>query len=89
MPVSTTTAACRLAPCAAAASCSCERTSPPIIGLAIVVVAGLLSIWFLRENAAIAYAILAAAALIDAGLYLLFPRSRCVTDAARNFGACR
>lgn len=59
--------------------CGCRelflrKDFPPIIGLAIVVVAGLLSIWFLRENAAIAYAILAAAALIDAGLYLLFPK---------------
>lgn len=59
--------------------CDCRelflrKDFPPLIGLSIVAVAGLLSIWFLRQNTAIAYAILAAAALIDALLYFLFPK---------------
>lgn len=59
--------------------CDCRefflrKDFPQVIGLTIVIVAGLLSIWFLRENAAIAYAILATAAAIDAGLYFLFPK---------------
>jgi hypothetical protein len=59
--------------------CDCRelflrKDFPPLIGLSIVVVAGMLSIWFLRQNTAIAYAILLAAAVIDAVLYVLFPR---------------
>lgn len=51
-----------------------RKDFPQIIGLSIVVVAAALSIWTLRSNAVLAYGILAAAAVIDALLYLLFPK---------------
>ena len=59
--------------------CDCSefflrKDFPQIIGLSIVVIAAALSIWTLRSNALLAYGILAAAAIIDALLYFLFPK---------------
>jgi len=51
-----------------------RKDFPPAIGVCIVIIAGLASIWFLRSSPSIAYAILAGAALLDLVLYLLFPK---------------
>lgn len=47
-----------------------RKDFPQRLGLAIVVIAGLASIYFFANNFILAYAILAAAALIDLALYL-------------------
>ncbi len=48
-----------------------RKNFPQITGLLIVVVAGLISILYLRTNTALAYGVLAAALLIDVIIYYL------------------
>lgn len=61
-----------------------RKDFPPVVGISIVVAAGLLSVWFLKSNSALSYGILAGAVLVDAALYLLFPKVtvcyRCRTE---------
>ncbi|NOT02509.1 MAG: hypothetical protein HOP29_18030 [Phycisphaerales bacterium] len=48
-----------------------RKDFPQRVGLAVVVVAGLASVYFLRTNFMLAYAILAAAVLVDLAFYLV------------------
>lgn len=51
-----------------------RKDFPQRIGLTVVIVAGLASVYFLRTNFMLAYGILAAAVLVDLALYLVIGR---------------